>query len=47
MLMLKAALGTDANIWLGSQADYNMQKMKQNKFFMNRLERIHRIAAIF
>ena len=26
-LMLEAALGTHANIWLGLQADYNMQKI--------------------
>lgn len=26
-LLLEAALGTDANIWLGLQADYNMQKV--------------------
>lgn len=26
-LMLEAALGTNANIWLGLQADYNMQKI--------------------
>ena len=30
-LLLEAALGTDANIWLGLQADYNMQKMKQDR----------------
>ena len=30
-LLLEAALGTDANIWLGLQAEYNMQKMKQDK----------------
>ena len=29
-LLLEAALGTDANIWLGLQAEYNMQKMKQD-----------------
>ena len=46
-LLLEAALGTDANIWLGLQADYNMQKMKQNKSFMSRLEKIRKIAAIF
>lgn len=26
-LMLEAVLGTNANIWLGLQADYNMQKI--------------------
>ena len=46
-LLLEAALGTDANIWLGLQADYNMQKMKQDKSFMSRLEKIRKIAAIF
>ena len=46
-LLLEAALGTDANIWLGLQADYNMQKMKQDSSFMKRLEVIRKIAAIF
>ena len=43
-LLLEAALGTDANIWLGLQAEYNMQKMKQDKSFMSRLEKIRKIA---
>lgn len=46
-LLLEAALGTDANIWLGLQADYNMQKMKQDRSFMKRLELIRKIAAAF
>ena len=46
-LLLEAALGTNASIWIGLQADYNMQKAKQDKSFMNRLEKIRRIAAIF
>ena len=46
-LLLEAALGTDANIWLGIQADYNMQKMKQDRSFMKRLELIRKIAAVF
>lgn len=46
-LLLEAALGTDANIWIGLQADYNMQKMKQDCSFMKRLEKIRKIAAIF
>ena len=45
-LLLEAALGTDANIWIGLQADYNMQKMKKDNSFMKRLEKIRRIAAI-
>lgn len=46
-LLLEAALGTDANIWIGLQAEYNMQKAKQDKTFMKRLEKIRQIAAIF
>ena len=30
-----------------SQADYNMQKIKQDKSFMKKLEKIRKIAAIF
>ena len=46
-LLLEAVLGTDANIWLGLQADYNMQRFKQDRSFMRRLERIRKIAAVF
>ena len=46
-LLLEAALGTNASIWIGLQADYNMQKAKQDKSFMKRLEKIRQIAAIF
>ena len=46
-LLLEAALGTDAGIWIGLQADYNMQKAKQNQSFMKRLEDIRKIAAVF
>jgi addiction module HigA family antidote len=46
-LLLEAVLGTDASIWLGLQADYNMQKIKQDKSFMKRLERLRKIAAVF
>lgn len=46
-LLLEAALGTDANIWIGLQSDYNMQKAKQDKSFMERLKEIRKIAAIF
>ena len=34
-LLLEAALDTDANIWIGLQADYNMQKMRQDSSFMH------------
>jgi len=46
-LLLEAALGTDASIWIGLQAEYNMQKAKQDKSFMKRLEKIRKIAAVF
>ena len=46
-LMLEAALGTNANIWLGLQADYNMQMIKQDKSFMKKLEKIRKNAATF
>lgn len=46
-MLLEAALGTNANIWLGLQADYNMQKAKQDKTFMKRLENIRKVAAAF
>ena len=46
-LMLEAALGTNANIWLGLQADYNMQMIKQDKSFMKKLEKIRKNTAIF
>ena len=46
-LLLEAALGTNASIWIGLQADYNMQKMKQDRSFMKRLELIRKIAAVF
>lgn len=46
-MLLEAALGTNANIWLGLQTDYNMQKAKQDKTFMKRLENIRKVAAAF
>ena len=45
-LLLEAALGTNASIWIGLQADYNLQKAKQDKTFLKRLEKIRKIAAV-
>ena len=45
-LLLEAALGTDANIWMSLQTDYNLQKARQDQSFMKRLENVRRIAAI-
>ena len=46
-LLLEAALGTDAKIWTGLQSSYDMQKMRQDKSFLKRLENIRKLAAIF
>lgn len=45
-LLLEAALGISAELWLNLQADYNMQVAKSNKSFMERLADIRRIAAM-
>lgn len=45
-LLLEAALGIDAGIWLRLQADYNMQKAKSDKSFIARLEQIRKYAAV-
>ncbi len=44
-LMLEAVLGTNASIWLGLQAEYNMQKAKMDKTFMKRLKELKKYAA--
>ena len=46
-LLLEAALGIDANIWLGLQSDYNLQKIKQDKSFLKRIAEIRKVAAVF
>lgn len=44
-LLLEAAIGIPADVWLKLQADYNMQIAKSNDSFMKRLAGIRRIAA--
>ena len=44
-LLLEAALGIDADLWLRLQADYNKQIAKSDPSFMERLARIRRVAA--
>lgn len=44
-LLFEAALGIDANIWIGMQAAYNMQKTKSDPSFMERINRIRKVAA--
>lgn len=46
-LLLEAVLQTDANIWIGLQTQYNLQRVKQDKSFMKRLEKIRKVAAAF
>lgn len=44
-LLLEAALGIEADVWLKIQSDYNKQVAKSDPSFMARLERIRRVAA--
>ncbi len=46
-LLLEAALGIDAHIWLDLQSDYNMQIAKSDSSFMSKLAKIRSVAAIF
>lgn len=45
-LLLEAALGISAEIWLGLQSDYNMYMAKSNPTFMRRLADIRRVVAV-
>lgn len=45
-LLLEAALGIEAGIWIKTQADYDLITTKRNKTFAQRLESIRRIAAV-
>lgn len=45
-LLLEAALGIEARMWINTQADYNMQTIKQNKSFADRLAKIRQMAAV-
>lgn len=45
-LLLEAALGIAAHIWLDLQSDYNMQVAKSDSTFMTRLASIRGIAAV-
>lgn len=44
-LLLEAALGIDADIWLKLQSDYNKQVAKSDATFMERINRIRKVAA--
>ena len=44
-LLLEAALGIEADLWLRLQIDYNKQVVKANPSFMERIARIRQVAA--
>jgi addiction module HigA family antidote len=46
-LLLEAALGIAAHIWLDLQAKYNMHMVSSDASFMDRLAKIRRVAAVF
>lgn len=44
-LLLEAALGIEADLWLRLQLEYNKQVAKSNQSFMDRLAKIRNVAA--
>lgn len=46
-LKIEAATGIAANIWLGLQADYNMQTARRDSKLSAVLENIRKVAAVF
>ena len=44
-LLLEAALGIDADLWLRMQSDYNKQVARSNPSFLARLAKIRNVAA--
>jgi addiction module HigA family antidote len=45
-LLFEAALGIDADIWIGLQADYDKQKVSHDQSFLKRLENVRKYAAL-
>lgn len=45
-LLLEAALGIEADLWIKLQADYNKQKTMANSSFLERLSKVRRIASV-
>lgn len=46
-LLLEAALGIEADLWLRLQSDYNKQLVKSDPVFCDRLAKIRKFAACF
>lgn len=45
-LLLEAALGVEAGIWIKTQVDYDLITAKRNQSFAKRLAKIREIAAM-
>lgn len=45
-LLLEAALGIEADIWLKLQSDYNKQVATSDPMFRARISRIRKVAAV-
>lgn len=46
-MLLEAALGIEADLWIRLQAEYNKQLIKKDEKFMNRLAHIRNLASFF
>lgn len=44
-LLIEAALGIEASMWLKIQAEYNLQKAETNPDFMERIQRIRNVGT--
>jgi len=45
-MLVEAALGIDAELWIKMQTRYTMQTAKKDKSFAARLEKIRKVAAV-
>lgn len=44
-MLLEAALGIEADLWIRLQTEYNKQLLKKDDSFMNRLRQIRNVAS--
>jgi plasmid maintenance system antidote protein VapI len=45
-LLFEAALGIEADMWIRIQADYNMQTVRKNESFSERLAKTQKVVAM-
>lgn len=45
-MLLEAALGIEADLWIRLQTEYNKQRIQSDESFMKRLSRIREIASV-